>query len=357
MEKDELYYLCIEILKKLINVPRFSREEKEAADTLESFVKEYCNGFSRIERIGNNLILRTLDYSPSKATILLNSHIDTVRPSSGWETNPFDPIYDPETDRLYGLGSNDAGASLVSLLGTYLYYQEHKHCKYNLVFVASCEEEVSGKHGIESVLPSLNDVYFAIVGEPTDMNPAVAEKGLIVIDGEVKGKSGHAARDEGINAIYLTMPIISSLRSLKFPKESEWLGPVRINTTMIQAGTQHNVVPDRCSFVVDVRTTDTYTNSETFEIINRSTPDYCTLTPRSLRLNPSHISLDNPVIQRLIMLGKEPFGSPTLSDQALMPWPSVKLGPGHSSRSHSANEYIELKEIREALEIYINILS
>lgn len=356
MEKDEIFYLCSDLLKQLITTPRYSKEEKEATDIFEKFVAENCPASIISDRIGNNLLLKPNKIDPGKKTVLLNSHIDTVKPSSGWSVDPFIPLYNAENDRLYGLGSNDAGASLVSLFGAFLYFQQH-YSAFNLVFLVSCEEEISGKEGIEMVLPYLRGIDFAIVGEPTDMNPAVAEKGLIVIDGEIKGKSGHAAREEGINAIYLTMPVISALRSLKFPIESEWLGPVRINTTQIKAGTQHNVVPDLCSFVVDIRTTDVYDNESTFEIITKALPDYCTLKPRSLRLNPSHISIENPVVQKLMMLGKEPFGSPTLSDQALMPWPSVKVGPGHSSRSHTSDEYIRLTEIREAIEIYIKILS
>ena len=226
---------------------------------------------------------------------------------------------------------------------------------YNLIFLASCEEEVSGRNGIESVLPMLPPITVAIVGEPTGMNPAVAEKGLMVLDGEITGVSGHAARNEGVNAIYKAVQAVETLRTLSQPKESAYLGPVKISVTQINAGTQHNVVPDLCKIVVDVRTTDAYTNEETLELIRNAVPD-CTLTPRSTRLRPSSIAANHPIVQRLVFAGKTPFGSPTLSDQALMPFPSVKIGPGDSARSHTANEYIRLEEIREAIQLYTTTL-
>ena len=357
MDKDELYYFAVDLLKRLIAVPRFSREENAAADIVEKTLRETVGDKAVIKRVDNNVIATPTAFSPDRPILMLNSHLDTVRPVSGWTVDPFSPIFDPETDRLTGLGSNDAGASLVSLMSTFLYFITNDIASsYNLLLVASAEEEVSGKNGMESIVPLLSGVDLAIIGEPTGMNPAVAEKGLIVIDATVEGVSGHAARNEGVNAIYRAMPVISAIRSFRFPKESEWLGPVVMNVTQINSGTQHNVVPDRCDLVIDVRTTDAYTNAETFELIGKALPDYCTLKPRSLRLNPSYISPDNPLVQRIIMLGGRPFGSPTLSDQALLPFPSVKLGPGASSRSHTADEYILLSEIREAIELYISIL-
>lgn len=356
MDRDEIYYLIIDLLKKLISIPRESGNEKFASDELENFAKEYINDKANIYRIGNNVLIVPISSSNERPTILLNSHIDTVKITNNWITDPYNPIED-STGKIFGIGSNDAGASLVTLLGTFLYFLTNGGSNsYNMVFLASCEEEKSGKGGIEMVLPHLNNIDFAIVGEPTGMNPAVAEKGLIVIDATVRGVSGHAARDEGENAIYKALPVISALRSLRFPEESVWLGPVKLSITQICAGTQHNVIPDRCNFVIDVRTTDLYNNESALEIIRMSVPSYCELNPRSLRLNPSFISPDNPVVKRLEALGRLPFGSPTLSDQALMPWQSLKLGPGDSARSHTPNEFIYCDEIREALEIYISIL-
>lgn len=351
MDIDELYYQAVDLLKELIKTPSVSREEKDAADIIERFLRQ--NNAST-QRSGNNVWSISVDYDESKPTLLLNSHIDTVKPAAGWSRDPFCPEVD-ETGRLFGLGSNDAGASLVSLIAAYLWLQEQPR-NYNIVMLASCEEEVSGKNGIESVIPLLPPISVAIVGEPTEMQPAIAEKGLMVLDGVITGKSGHAARNEGVNAIYRALPIVERLRTLTFPKESPTLGPVKISVTQIEAGTQHNVVPDLCKIVVDVRTTDAYSNVETLELICQAVQE-CRLTPRSTRLNPSSISIEHPIVERLVMMGAEPFGSPTLSDQALMPWQSVKLGPGSSSRSHTADEYICLDEIRSAIETYIKILN
>ena len=357
MNKDEIYYLILDLLRDLISVPRYSREESRGTDILEKFFNDNNEGEYRLNRVENNLVVLPVQFDTSKPTILLNSHIDTVRPVVGWSSDPHNPVIDYEKGILQGLGANDAGASLVTLAGTFLYLVKNDlPTKYNLVFLASAEEEISGKNGFEKVKPLLPEIDVAIVGEPTGMNPAVAEKGLIVIDGYVRGRSGHAARDEGDNAIYKALPVVSALRCFRFPKISEWLGPVKINITCIEGGTQHNVVPDLCKFVVDVRTTDSYSNEETVEILRKAVPDDCELVPRSLRLRPSHISTENPLVSRLIALGKEPFGSPTLSDQALMPWPSVKIGPGESSRSHTADEFIVLEELREAIEIYTALL-
>lgn len=349
---EELYYDAVDLLKELIATPSVSREESNAADIVEQFASRIPD--AKVTRIGNNVIAAARDYDPAKPTLLLNSHIDTVRPAAGWSRDPFTPEMEDETGRLYGLGSNDAGASLVSLLATFRHFAA-KERAYNLIFVASAEEEVSGKNGLSAVIETLPPVTVAIVGEPTGMRPAIAEKGLMVLDVEVDGMAGHAARNEGVNAIYKALPIIERFRDMKFPKESATLGPIKMTVTQIEAGTQHNVVPALCKLVVDVRTTDTYSNVETLELI-RNEITGCRITPRSTRLNPSGIPAGHPIPSRLAIMGYEPFGSPTLSDQALMPWPSVKVGPGDSARSHTADEYIALDEIREAIAIYIRLL-
>lgn len=349
IDVDELYYDAISLLERMIAIPSVSREEKDVADMLQNVLTEWQLS---PKRSGNNLWCLSPDFSPAKPTILLNSHIDTVKPVAGWTLNPFEPTHCD--NRLYGLGSNDAGASVVSLLAVFRWLTQHKQ-HYNLIFLASCEEEVSGRSGIESVLPMLPNIDVAIVGEPTGMQPALAEKGLMVLDAEAIGVSGHAARNEGVNAIYKAIDAINALRNLQFEKKSQLLGPIKVSTTVINAGTQHNVVPDVCRFVVDVRTTDAYSNLDTLQIIREAAPQ-CTFTPRSTRLNPSSISTEHPLVKRLLTLGKVPFGSPTLSDQALMPFPSLKLGPGDSARSHSADEYICPIEIREAIHTYISLL-
>ena len=284
--------------------------------------------------------------------MLLNSHIDTVKPAAGWTKDPFNPE-ESEDEKLYGLGSNDAGASVVSLYAAFTRLIE-KEQAYNLIFLASCEEEVSGKNGIESALVDLPPIAFAIVGEPTGMQPAVAEKGLMVLDCVSIGKAGHAARNEGINAISLAMKDIEWFHTFQFPEKSDFLGPVKMSVTIIHAGTQHNVVPDRCEFTVDIRTNEFYPNEKLFELIKEQVD--CEVKARSFRLNSTRTALDHPFVKRAVMMGKEPFGSPTLSDQALMPFPSVKIGPGNSARSHAADEYIGLMEIREAIDTYVRLL-
>lgn len=336
------------MLKAMIAVPSKSRQEAGVADVVESFLKG--EGLEP-SRHGNNIVVVS-GRDSGKPTIMLNSHIDTVAPVKGWTREPFAPTVDDQ--RLYGLGSNDAGASVVSLIAAYMILSA-KEQPYNLMLLLSAEEEVSGKNGLESMVDKVGDIDMAVVGEPTGMRPAIAEKGLMVLDGVVRGVAGHAARNEGVNAIYGALAVVETLRNLTFPRVSETLGPIKISVTQINAGTQHNVVPDRCDIVVDVRTTDAYSNIETLDLIRRAVPD-CELTPRSTRLNPSGIARDNRVVARAEMMGLEPFGSPTLSDQALMPWPSVKIGPGDSSRSHTADEYIELDEIREAIEFYVKLL-
>lgn len=349
---DELFYDAIDMLKDMISIPSFSREEKAVADMIEARLGSF--GLSP-QRHGNNLWCIAPEFDDSKPTLLLNSHIDTVKAVQGWSHDPFKPS--EEEERIYGLGSNDAGASVVTLTAVFRHLCELERT-YNLILLLSCEEEVSGRGGIESVLPLLPHIDVAIVGEPTDMQPAIAEKGLMVLDGEIKGVAGHAARDEGINAIYRAMEVVSILKDLRFENESTMLGPVKITVSQIEAGTQHNVVPDTCRIVVDVRTTDAYDNEETLSLIRKAVPfDWCRLTPRSTRLNPSGISEEHILVKRLKTLGCVPFGSPTLSDQALMPFPSLKLGPGSSSRSHTADEYILTTEIRTALHTYTTLLT
>ena len=347
-EIDSLFYESIDLLKRLIAIPSHSREEKEVANLLYVYMQ---NSGLNPKRKENNIWAISPDFNINKPTILLNSHVDTVKPVNGWTVNPYEAI--ESEGKITGLGSNDAGASVVSLLHAFIFLIQ-KEQSYNLIFLASSEEEVSGKNGIECILPELPPISFGIVGEPTDMNPAIAEKGLMVLDCCVYGQSGHAARGEGDNAIYKAIPVINWFKSYQFSKQSDLLGRVKMSVTMIQSGTQHNVIPDLCTFVVDVRSNECYSNAEILEIITQNCD--CEIKARSTRLNSSGISFNHPVIQRAIMLGKQPFGSPTLSDQALMPFSTLKIGPGQSSRSHTADEFIRPEEIREALAIYIKLL-
>lgn len=345
----EAYYEAIDLLKGMIAVPSFSRDECAVADFLET---QWKKAGYRVNRKGNNVWIVSPYYQEEKPVLLLNSHIDTVKPSAGWTRDPFAP-YSGDDEKLYGLGSNDAGASVVSLYAAFRTLSETEQ-PYNLIFLASCEEEVSGKNGLESVLPELPPIAFAVVGEPTGMQPAVAEKGLMVLDCTATGQSGHAARNEGVNAIMQAMPDIEWFNSYVFPLQSDFLGPVKMSVTMIQAGTQHNVVPDRCDFTVDVRTNEFYKNEVLFEEIKKNVR--CEVKARSFRLNSSRTEPEHPFVQRCLLLGMTPFGSPTLSDQALMPFSSVKIGPGQSARSHSADEYIRPMEIREAIDTYVRLL-
>lgn len=344
-----MYYEAIDLLKGMIACPSFSREEEAVADYLQ---QSWQVAGQTVCRKGNNLWLIAPAFDPAKPTLLLNSHIDTVKPASGWTKDPFTPE-ESDDDCLYGLGSNDAGASVVSLYAAFRVLSQ-KVQPYNLIFLASAEEEVSGRNGLESVLPDLPPITFAIVGEPTGMQPAVAEKGLMVLDCICVGKAGHAARSEGVNAITLAMQEIEWFNTYQFPDRSDLLGPVKMSVTIIHAGTQHNVVPDRCEFTVDIRTNEFYPNETLFGLIKEQV--HCQIEARSYRLNSSRTDLQHPFVQRAVTMGKEPFGSPTLSDQALMPFPSVKIGPGNSARSHAANEYISLMEIREAIETYVRLL-
>ena len=344
----EQFYDAIDLLKGMIAIPSFSREEKDVADFLQ---KRWSDAGYTVNRLGNNLWLSTA-IDAAKPTLLLNAHIDTVRPVSGWTRDAFVPD-DSEGDILYGLGSNDDGASVVSLYEAFTMLSRREQT-YNLIFLASAEEEVSGKNGIESVLPHLPEISFAVVGEPTGMQPAVAEKGLMVLDCTAIGKAGHAARDEGVNAISLAIRDVEWFNNFQFPEKSDLLGPVKMSVTQIQAGTQHNVIPDRCTYVVDVRSNEFYSNEALLQQIKGYVR--CEVTARSTRLNSSRTDMSHPFVKRAMMLGKQPFGSPTLSDQALMPFPSVKIGPGDSSRSHTADEFIRPSEIREAIDTYIMLL-
>jgi acetylornithine deacetylase len=349
---DAAYYNAIDLLKALIAVPSTSRDEAAAADLLAAYMERESG--LHVFRKHNNCWMIAPGFDFARPTLLLNAHIDTVKPAASWQHDPFTPT-EGEDGRIYGLGSNDDGASLVSLLHTFLLLKDLPQ-SYNLIFLASAEEEVSGRNGIESVLPELPHIDLALVGEPTGMQAAIAEKGLVVLDGEAIGKAGHAARNEGINAIYEALPAIDTLRNYRFERESEMLGPVKITVTQIQAGTAHNVVPDRCTFVVDVRTTDAYTNQEVVTRLQQVVAPV-TLTPRSTRLQPSGIDRNHPLVQRIECLGRQCFGSPTLSDQALLSCPSVKIGPGDSARSHTADEYIHPEEIREAISLYMSLLN
>lgn len=346
---EQYYYEAIDTLKEMIARPSFSREEKEVADYLAD---SWSSVGHKVHRKGNNLWIIAPKFDPDKPTLLFNSHIDTVKPASGWTRDPF-LAEENDEDQLFGLGSNDAGASVVSLYAAFSRLIE-KEQAYNLIFLASAEEEISGKAGIESALKELPPVAFAIVGEPTGMQPAIAEKGLMVLDCVAKGQAGHAARNEGINAISLAMKDIDWFHSYQFPDKSDFLGPVKMSVTMIHAGSQHNVIPDRCEFTVDIRTNEFYPNEKLFKLIQEQVG--CEVKARSFRLNSTRTELTHPFVQRALLLGKEPFGSPTLSDQALMPFPSVKIGPGQSSRSHTADEFIRPSEIREAIDTYIRLL-
>jgi acetylornithine deacetylase len=348
MNTEYLLSEAVGLLKSLISIPSFSREEEAVADYLQNYIESIG---IETRRKGNNIICVAPMFDLRKPTILLNSHIDTVKPVNGWRKDPFSPT--EENGKLYGLGSNDAGASVVTLFQVYQELSKTEQ-SYNLIFVASCEEEVSGKEGIESVLSELPPITLGIVGEPTEMHPAIAEKGLMVLDVVSYGKAGHAARNEGVNAIYKALDDISWFKDFKFEKESPMLGPVKMSVTQINAGTQHNVIPDRCSFVVDIRSNELYSNEDIYNTIRKNVKS--DVKARSFRLNSSRISEDHPIVKRAVKMGRNPFGSPTLSDQALMPFPSVKMGPGKSSRSHTADEYILISEIEEAIEIYLKLL-
>ena len=340
---------AVELLKELIVIPSVSRNETLAADKLASYLDRWGLPYGRE---GNNLWVGCQDWDNNRKTVMLNAHIDTVRPVSTWSRDPFTPSQ--EGDLLYGLGANDCGGGLVSLLQVYRIMLRQPR-NYNILWVASAEEEVSGGNGFSRVLPMLPPVDVAIIGEPTGMQPAIAEKGLMVIDGYAYGKSGHAARNEGVNAIYEALDDLMWLRDYRFRKISPLLGATKMTVTVVESGTQHNVVPDLLHFVIDVRTNEFYQNEFVFEFL-RKKMKHCKLQARSFRLHSSGIAEDHPLVKRCIDRGMKPFGSPTLSDQALMSFPSLKLGPGESSRSHAADEFIRISEIQQAIDTYVSLL-
>ncbi len=355
---ENLVDSAVKDLQKLISIPSVSRDECRAADELVEILSRY--GIPS-QRKGNNVWCRNRHWDDSRHTILLNAHIDTVKPVSTWTRDPFTPAL--EGDKLYGLGSNDCGGGLMSLLQVFRTLYDREDVEYNYLYLASCEEEVSGVGGIRSVIgdSELTPLFSnpssvtAVVGEPTGMQPAIAERGLMVIDGVAHGKSGHAARGEGINAINKALDDLLFIREYKFQKVSPLLGETKMQCTIINSGTQHNVVPDECRFTIDVRTNEEYTNEEVLAFLQEKLTS--TLTARSTHLRSSSISQDHPLVKRCLAIGMTPFGSPTLSDQALMPFPSFKLGPGQSARSHSADEYICISEIKNAIDTYLKILN
>lgn len=339
----------IELLRSLISVQSFSKNEQEAALVMRRFLDHSKVAYCIRE---NNTWARNLHWKEGLPVILLNSHVDTVNPASGYTRDPFSA--DVEQGVLYGLGSNDAGGPLVTLLAVFMHFYGEENLPFNLVFAASAEEEISGPNGLASILDEIGPFNLAVVGEPTQMEMAIAEKGLMVLDCTAHGKSGHAAREEGENAIYKALADIEKLRNYRFGKKSEVLGDVKITVTMISAGTQHNVVPDQCSFVVDVRTNEFYPNREALRIIDELLDSE--VKARSLRLNSSAIGMDHPIVQRGLQLGLSYYGSPTTSDQAVIPYSSIKIGPGDSARSHTADEYILISEIEEGFRIYVDLL-
>ena len=348
-DKNRYVNDAVELLKELIATPRASRNETEAADVMEQRMAQW--GLNP-QREANNLWAISDNFDEAKQTILLNAHIDTVKPVKTWTRDPYEPeVID---DKLFGIGANDCGGGLVTLLQVFRILKG-RELPFNLIYLASAEEEVSGKDGVERVLPLLPKIDVAIVGEPTGMQPAIAEKGLMVIDGYTKGVSGHAARNEGVNAIYKALDDLVWLRDYKFRKESPLLGFSKMTVTQVESGTQHNVIPDSLHFVIDVRTNEYYQNEFVFSFLQKHMQNSI-LKARSFRLHSSSIPTDHPLVKRCVKLGMKPFGSPTLSDQALMPFPSFKLGPGESSRSHSANEYIRISEIERALDTYLKII-
>lgn len=347
---DKLFENSVELLGRLVATPSLSGQEHDTAEILAAFLTR--EGVEKVERLHNNVWAKNLYYDESKPTILLNSHHDTVKPNPAYTRDPFAPTI--ENGRLYGLGSNDAGASGVSLLAAFLHFYNRKDLAYNLIVAITAEEENSGSRGLECVIPHLGAIDFAIVGEPTLMQLAIAERGLMVLNCTAHGRAGHAAREEGENAIYKALKDIEWFRTYRFDRVSELFGVVKMSVTVINAGTQHNVVPAECNFTVDVRVTDRYTNDEVLEIIRNSVE--CTVEARSTRLKPSFIEPSHPIVVAGLELGRTTYGSPTTSDQALLDVPSLKLGVGDSARSHTADEYVGLDEIREGIKIYIKML-
>src|SRR5690554_3431560 len=346
---DQLYTEAIQLLKKLIQTPSFSGEEDKTAAIIADW---FADKDIAVNRSKNNIWVKNQYFDAQKPSLLLNSHHDTVRPNENYKNNPFEAIV--KDGKVYGLGSNDAGGSLVSLMALFTYYYSKKDLAYNVVIAATAEEENSGDNGLRSILSKLPTIDFAIVGEPTEMQLAISEKGLLVIDAYAAGVSGHAAHENTVNAISEAIQDIEWINSYDFPKKSKTLGDVKMSVTQIEAGTQHNVVPASCHFVIDVRFNDAYTNKEVFQLIDEHTKSK--LLARSFKHNSSAISKDHPVVLSGIQLGRKTYGSSTLSDQTVLTCPSLKLGPGVSSRSHTADEYIYLEEIKEGTALYIKII-
>lgn len=340
---------AVSTLRRLIETPSLSREESAAADIVADVLLQRGSAFFREK---NNIWAKSQFSDEKKPVLLLCSHLDTVKPNAGYTRNPF--AADVEDGKLYGLGSNDAGGALVCLLETFLNLAQRPDLPFNLVFAAVAEEEISGKNGVEYLLPFLGNIDFAIIGEPTLLQMAVAERGLLVLDGVAHGRAGHAAREEGENALYIALDDINWIRQYRFPKVSELLGPVKMSVTIIQSGTQHNVVPDTCSFTVDIRVNECYTLEEIFETIQANTKS--TMQFRSMRLRATAIDTTHPLVQAGLALGSSVYGSPTLSDKALLPCPTLKIGPGDSARSHTADEFIFLEEIQNGVDFYAQLI-
>lgn len=349
--KENLYENAVLLLKQLIATPSFSKEENKTADIIAAFFDKHEVVFARI---GNNIYAKNKCYDAGKQTLLLNSHHDTVRPNKGYTLDPFEPI--EKDGKLFGLGSNDAGGCLVSLIATFLHFYEQVNTKYNIVFAASAEEEISGVNGIELALPYLGNIDFGIVGEPTKLEMAVAERGLMVIDCIAHGRAGHAARNEGENALYKALDDINRIRNYTFEKVSDLLGETRLTATIIETDNkQHNVVPAQCKFVLDARVNELYSFDEILNVLSANLKSEC--TPRGTRMKSTSIALDHPLVKAGMLLGKGYYGSPTTSDKALMPFPTLKMGPGDSARSHTADEFIYLHEIKEGIETYIKLVA
>jgi acetylornithine deacetylase len=341
---------AITLLKELIATPSFSKEENDTAELICAFFGRHDIPFSRV---GNNIYARNKNYHPSRKSILLNSHHDTVKPNKSYSMDPFTPVI--KDGKLYGLGSNDAGGCLVSLAAVFLYFYDHPDPKHNIVFAASAEEEISGVNGIELVLPFLGQIDFGIVGEPTKLEMAVAERGLMVIDCVASGRSGHAARNEGENALYKAIEDIEWIRNFRFPKKSDLLGETRMSVTVIDTeNKQHNVVPAQCRYVIDVRVNELYSFEEILDSLKENLKS--SFKPRTTRMKSTSIPLDHALVKSGIRLGKGYYGSPTTSDKALMPFPALKMGPGDSARSHTADEYIYIDEIKSGITTYIDLL-
>lgn len=348
---DILQLDAIGLLKQLIATPSFSKEEQNTADIIEQFLSRHG---VKTNVYLNNIWAKNHFFDENKPTILLNSHHDTVKPNKGYTLDPFTPLVKDE--KLFGLGSNDAGGCLVSLIAVFLHYYNRTDLKYNLIVAATAEEEISGHNGIEALLPRLGKIDFGIVGEPTQMHMAVAEKGLMVLDCTAHGKAGHAAREEGENALYKAIKDIEWFNTYKFDKISDLLGPVKMSVTVIETDNKaHNVVPAQCKFVVDCRVNELYTFEEILDTIKSNVQ--CEVKPRSTRLRSSSIALDHQLIKAGIKLERNYYGSPTTSDKALMTFPTLKIGPGDSARSHTADEYVYLDEIKNGIELYIQLLN